>query len=150
MLALFESVSGLEMYSEKTNLLDREGFKVLFDLHTQSVRSKLIELFEDIQQQSGDMDSALNQDLLVAEIKEVIYESRSKLYIFQVDSIPDIKEFLESNLPSATLDKLIREAVNIVLSSGESEERRRRAIHYIKRTQTGLLKEINAKIIDSI
>ena len=29
----------------------------------------LIELFEDIQQQSGDMDSALNKDLLVAEIK---------------------------------------------------------------------------------
>lgn len=53
----------------------------------------LIELFEDIQQQSGDMDSALNKDLLVAEIKEVIYESRSKLYIFKLTVFQILKSF---------------------------------------------------------
>lgn len=138
------------MDSKKTNRLDREGFKILFDLHTQSVKSQLIQLFEDFQKQNKNLESASSNELLVKEVKKIIYQSRNKLDIFRVDGIPDIKEFLESNLPSAKLDTLIREAVDIVLASGESFERRKRAIQYIKRTQIGLLKEIHTKIIKEI
>ncbi|HXK55504.1 MAG: hypothetical protein KDI74_11030 [Gammaproteobacteria bacterium] len=134
----------------KTNLLDRKGFKVLFDLHTQSVRSSVIELFEDIHKQRKRLGFELDRDLLAKEVKEVIYASRDRLDIFRVEGIPDIKQFLESNLSSETLDRLIREAIDIVLSSGETGEQSKRAIEYIKRTQIGLLKEINTKIIDKI
>jgi len=143
-------ISGLKVDAIKTNRLNREGFKILFELHTQSVRSKVIKLFEDTQKQSKYMESALHKDFLVKEIKKVIYESRNKLDIFQVDEIPDLNEFFESNLPSDKLDKLIREAVNIVLSSGDSDEQRKRAIQYVKQTQIGLLKQMNSKIIDDI
>lgn len=138
------------MNSVNTNRLDREGFKVLFDLHTQSVKSKLIDYFEDIQKHYKNMESVVSRDLLVAEVKELIYESRNNLDIFKVEGISDINEFLESNLPSDTLDKLIREAINIVLSSSGSDEQRKRTIEYIKRTQLGLMKEINTKIMDNI
>jgi hypothetical protein len=154
MLALsytvFYSINGTKVDLKKSNRLDREGFRVLFDLHTQSVRSKVVELFEDVRKISKSMESASLNDFLVKEIKEVIYESRSKLDIFQVDGIPDLNDFLESNLSSEKLDKLIREAVNIVLSSGDSDEQKKRAIEYVKRTQIGLLKQINTKIIDEI
>lgn len=138
------------MDSINCNRLDREGFRILFDLHSQSVKSRLIQLFEDVQKQGKRADSALDIELIVTEAKRIIREARARLDIFYVDGIPDINEFLESNLPSEKLDMLIREAVRIVLSSGESEELRKRTIQYIKHTQIGLLKEINTKIIDVI
>ena len=119
-------------------------------MHTQSVRSSVIELFEDIHKQRKRLGFELDRDLLAKEVKEVIYASRDRLDIFRVEGIPDIKQFLESNLSSETLDRLIREAIDIVLSSGETGEQSKRAIEYIKRTQIGLLKEINTKIIDKI
>lgn len=137
------------MNSITNNRLDREGFKILFDFHAESVKSKLIQLFEDIQKQNRSAESASDTDLVVKQAKKIIHESRAKLDIFHVDGIPDINEFLESNLPSEKLDMLIREAVRIVLSSsGDSAELRKRAIQYIKHTQIGLLKEINTRIID--
>jgi len=133
-----------------TNRLNREGFKILFDLHTQNVKSRIIQLFEDFQKQRDLIDSASDSHFLVNEVKKIVYESRNRLDVFHVDGIPNIKEFLERNLPSKKLDKLIREAVDMILSSGDSDEQKKRAIHYIKRTQIGLLKEINPKIIDEI
>ena len=138
------------MHSLISNRLDREGFRTLFELHSQSVKAKLIELFEDVQKQGKRADSTADIDSIVAEAKKIIHKARAKLDIFYVEGIPDINEFLESNLPAEKLDTLIREAVRIVLSSGDSEELRRRTIQYIKQTQIGLLKEINTRIIEVI
>ena len=138
------------MHSLISNRLDREGFRTLFELHSQSVKAKLIELFEEVQKQGKRADSAADIESIVAEAKKIIHKARTKLDIFYVEGIPDIDEFLESNLPAEKLDTLIREAVRIVLSSGDSEELRRRTIQYIKQTQIGLLKEINTRIIEVI
>ena len=138
------------MHSLISNRLDREGFRTLFELHSQSVKAKLIELFEDVQKQGKRADSTADIESIVAEAKKIIHIARAKLDIFYVEGIPDIDEFLESNLPAEKLDTLIREAVRIVLSSGDSEELRRRTIQYIKQTQIGLLKEINTRIIEVI
>ena len=131
----------------KPNQLNSEGFEVLLDLHTQGVKAKIIQLFEDIHSNNKHLELTVDDEFLVKEVENIIYESRARLSIFHVDGIPDIIEFLDSNLPAKKLNKLIRETVGIVLSSGDTDEQRKRAIQYIKHTQIGLLREINTKIL---
>ncbi|MCB1850694.1 MAG: hypothetical protein KDI83_07920 [Gammaproteobacteria bacterium] len=139
-------MTGSTTDSTKYNWLDREGFTLLLDLHTQSVKSQIIQLFEDTQKPGRQANSQLSEEFLVTEIKRIIYESRARLSVFKVDGIPDLVEFLAKNLPAIELNRLIHETVKIVLSSGDSDEQRKRAIQYVKHTQIGLLRELNSKI----
>lgn len=134
----YKSISKIEK-----NVLNKEGFKNLLEIHFGSVSHQLLHLVSEFILQMEENPKSFNSDIFLMNCKRVLDNSRSKLSVYRTPQIPNIPEYLDQYLSHETLESHIKSALKIIEGADEASKKNRLAYQLIQSVQSDLWRKIN-------